>query len=205
MIPIGTELIRSEIVYTPLKLERIEHLETMYSCPECKDMEEPQFIKDNGTPILIHGSYTSESLLAYIIYRKHGLYVPLYRLEQDFLQMNVPIGRTSIAHWIITAGSEYIKPLYVYFHKELLKRRFLMMDETPIQVLKEGDGRTQTKSYLWIIQTGEDGLNSILLYIYPPTRTGENIKQFLMGIEARFYLMVNAYQGYNKVNEAGRC
>ena len=205
MIPIGTELIRSEIVYTPPKLERIEYMATTYSCPECKDTEEPQFIKDNGTPALIPGSYVSESLLAYIIYRKYGLYLPLYRQEQDFLQMNAPIGRTSMAHWIIIAGIEYITPLYDYFHRELLKRRFLMMDETPIQVLKEEDRRAQTKSYLWVVRTGEDGLNPIILYNYTPTRAGENIKQFLKGMEPGFYIMADAYQGYNKVNEARRC
>jgi transposase len=205
MVPIGTELIRSEIVYTPPKLERIEYMATTYSCPECKDTEETQFIKDNGTPALIPGSYVSESLLAYIIYRKYGLYIPLYRQEQDFLQMNAPIGRTSMAHWIITVGSEYIQPLYDYFHRELLKRRFLMMDETPIQVLKEEDRRAQAKSYLWVVRTGEDGLNPIILYNYTPTRAGENAKQFLKGVEPGFYLMADAYQGYNKVNDTKRC
>ena len=46
MLAIGTEVIRSEIVYTPPKLERIEYIATTYACPECKDTEEPQFIKD---------------------------------------------------------------------------------------------------------------------------------------------------------------
>lgn len=109
MVPIGTELIRSEIVYIQPKLERVEYMATTYSCPECKDTEETQFIKDNGTPALIPGSYVSESLLAYIIYRKYGLYIPLYRQEQDFLQMNAPIGRTSMAPWIITLLQEQEK------------------------------------------------------------------------------------------------
>ena len=143
MLAIGTEVIRSEIVYTQPKLERIEYIATTYACPECKDTEEPQFIKDHGKPALIPGSYASESLLAYILYRKYGLYIPLYRQEQDFLQMSAPIGRTSMAHWIITASQEYMQPIYDYFHRELLKRRFLMMDETPIQVLKEEGRRAQ--------------------------------------------------------------
>ena len=84
MLAIGTEVIRSEVVYTPPKPERIEYIATTYACPECKDTEEPQFIKDNGKPALIPGSYASESLLAYILYRKYGLYIPLYRQEQDF-------------------------------------------------------------------------------------------------------------------------
>lgn len=205
MLAIGTEVIRSEIVYTPPKLERIEYIATTYACPECKDTEEPQFIKDNGRPALIPGSYASESLLAYILYRKYGLYIPLYRQEQDFLQMSAPIGRASMAHWIITAGQEYMQPMYDYFHRELLKRRFLMMDETPIQVLKEEGRKAQSKSYFWLIRTGEDGLNPIILYNYTPTRAGENAKQFLKGIEPGFYLMADGYQGYNKVKETKRC
>lgn len=205
MLAIGTEVIRSEIVYTQPKLERIEYIATTYACPECKDTEEPQFIKDNGKPALIPGSYASESLLAYILYRKYGLYIPLYRQEQDFLQMSAPIGRTSMAHWIITAAQEYIQPMYDYFHRELLKRRFLMMDETPIQVLKEEGRRAQSKSYFWLVRTGEDGLNPIILYNYTSTRAGENAKQFLNGMEPGFYLMADGYQGYNKVKETKRC
>ena len=64
MFAIGTEVIRSEIVYTPPKLERIEYIAATHACPACKDTEEPQFIKDNGRPALIPGSYASESLLA---------------------------------------------------------------------------------------------------------------------------------------------
>ena len=205
MVPIGTELIRSEIVYTPPKLERIEYVATTYACPECKDTEEPQFIKDNGRPALIPGSYVSESLLAYILYRKYGLYVPLYRQEKDFLEQNAPIGRTTMASCIITAGKEYIQPMYDYFHRELLKRRFLMMDETPVQVLKEEGRRAQTKSYFWVVRTGEDGLDPLILFNYTPTRAGENAKQFLEGIEPGFYLMADGYQGYNKVKDTKRC
>lgn len=205
MLAIGTEVIRSEIVCTPPKLERIEYIATTYACPLCKDTEEPQFIKDNGKPALIPGSYASESLLAHILYRKYGLYIPLYRQEQDFLQLSAPISRTSMAHWIITAGQEYMQPVYDYFHRELLKRRFLMMDETPIQVLKEEGRRAQSKSYFWLIRTGEDGLHPIILYNYTPTRAGENAKQFLEGIEPDFYLMADGYHGYNKVKETKRC
>ena len=84
MLAIGTEKIRSEIVYTPPKLEHIEYLAVTYACPKCKETEEPQFIKDNGKQALIPHSYVSESLLAYILYRKYGMYVPLYRRKRTF-------------------------------------------------------------------------------------------------------------------------
>lgn len=59
-----------------------------------------------------------------------------------------------------------------------------MMDETPVQVLKEEDRKPQTKSYFWVIRTGEDGLNPIILYNYTPTRAGANAKAFLKGIDS---------------------
>lgn len=205
MKAIGTEVIRSEIVYTPPKLERIEYIATTYACPECKDTEEPQFIKDNGKPALISGSYVSTSLLAYIAYRKYALYIPLYRQEQDFKEQGALISRASMAHWIITAGMEYLQPMYDYFHRELLKRRFLMLDETPTQVLKEDGCRAESKSYFWVIRTGEDGQNPIVLYNYTQTRAGENAKKFLHGMEPGFYFMTDGYSGYNKLKDARRC
>ena len=205
MVPIGTEIIRTEIVYTRPKLERIEYIATTYGCPQCKDTEEPQFIKDNGRPAFIEGSYVSESLLSLIAYQKYGLYLPLYRQEKDFLQLNAPISRSTMAKNLITAAQEYLQPMYDFFHRKLLYRRFLMMDETPVQVLKEDDRRAQTKSYFWVIRTGEDGLNPIILYNYTPTRAGENARRFLNGIAPGFYLMADGYQGYNKVQETNRC
>ena len=205
MVPIGTEIIRTEIIYTRPKLERIEYVATTYGCPTCKDTEEPQFIKDNGKPALLAGSYMSESLLAFIAYQKYGLYLPLYRQEKDFQQLNAPITRSTMARCLITAAQEYLQPMYDFFHRKLLYRRFLMMDETPVQVLKEDDRRAQTKSYFWVIRTGEDGLNPIILYNYTPTRAGENAKRFLNGIAPGFYLMADGYQGYNKVRETNRC
>ena len=205
MVAIGKEYLRTEIIYTPPKLERIAYYGTNYSCPQCKETEEPYFVKDKGTTALFEGSYVSESLLAYIAYRKFGLYIPLYRQEKDFDQQNAPIGRTSMAHWIILSSQLYLQIMYDYFHRLLLKRRFLMMDETPVQVLKEEGRKPQTKSYFWVTRTGEDGLNPIILYNYTPTRAGENAKAFLAGIDPGFYLMVDGYQGYNVVKDMKRC
>ena len=52
MVPIGTEVVRTELVYHPAVLERVEYTATTYSCPSCKDTLEPQFVKD-VTPIQV--------------------------------------------------------------------------------------------------------------------------------------------------------
>jgi hypothetical protein len=80
-----------------------------------------------------------------------------------------------------------------------------MADETPIQVLKEPDRRPQSKSYVWLVRTGDDGEVPIILYHYTPTRAGKNAEAFLKDAEDGFYIMVDGYQGYNKLKKAKRC
>lgn len=80
-----------------------------------------------------------------------------------------------------------------------------MMDETPIQVLKEEDRRPQTKSYVWAQRTGEDGLPPIIYFHYTPSRAGDNAVELLTGAPKDTYLMVDGYSGYNKVTNIKHC
>jgi len=50
MMPIGTEVIRREVEFIPAKYEVTEYVATTYECPQCKQTEEPQFVKDEGCP-----------------------------------------------------------------------------------------------------------------------------------------------------------
>ena len=205
MVPIGREVIRTEIRYTEPKLERIEYVATTYECPKCKDTDEPQFVKDEGLPALIPGSYVSSGLAAHVMYAKYVLGMPLYRLEKDLARLGAKISRTTMASWIIYCSEHYLRPVYQRLHRLLLKRQYLMADETPIQVLKEPDRRPQSKSYVWLVRTGEDGEVPIVLYHYTPTRAGKNAEAFLKDAEEGFYIMVDGYKGYNKLKKAKRC
>lgn len=205
MVPIGHELIRTELRYTEPKLERIDYYATTYECPKCKETEDPQFIKDEGKPALIPGSYVSAGLAAHVMYFKYAMSMPLYRQEKDFEHLGVKISRTTMAGWIIYCAENYFQPMYAYLHRKLLKRRYLMADETPIQVLKEESRRPQSKSYVWLMRSGEDGDIPIILYNYTLTRAGSNAAEFLAGATPGYYLMVDGYKGYNKVPEAQRC
>ena len=107
MIPIGHELIRTELRYTEPKLERIDYYATTYECPQCKETEDPRFIKDEGTPALIPGSYASSGLAAHVMYYKYVMSMPLYRQEKDFEHLGVKISRTTMASWIIYCAENY--------------------------------------------------------------------------------------------------
>lgn len=78
-----------------------------------------------------------------MMYYKYVMSMPLYRQEKDFEHLGVKISCTTMVSWIIYCAEHYFLPMYEYLHRKLLKRRYLMPDETPIQVLKEEGRRPQ--------------------------------------------------------------
>lgn len=165
----------SEVEFILAKYEVTEYVATTYECPHCKQTEDPRFVKDDGRPpSLIEKNYATPSLVAGILKNKFVLGLPFYRQEQDLKRSGILITRASMATRAILVFQMYFQWLVQYFHRELLKRQFLMMDETPVQVLKEPYKRPQSKSYVWLLRSGENGLPPLLLYRYSLTRNGDN-------------------------------
>ena len=206
MQPIGTEIIRREVIHVKPSMYMLEYAGTTYGCPVCKDTEDPQFVKDNKAPAaLIKGSYTSPSLTSWVLYEKFAKSVPFYRLEKSLEELGAKISRTTMANWAIQCNSLYFKHLTDYFHRELLKRKYLMMDETPIQVLHEPGRTPESKSYVWLMRSGNDGLPPIIYYRYAPTRSGDVALELTDGIQPGTYLMCDGFSGYNKLKNVRRC
>lgn len=201
---IGKETIRHEIEYIPAKVKVKKYVSLHYSCPDCKNTDEPYIIKGTTehNPLMKH-SLASPSSVAWTMYQKYANGMPLYRQEKDWKQYGIDLSRSTLANWIIYCSKQYFSPMYEFFHRKLLEREFLMADETTVQVLDEPNRRAQSKSYMWLYRTGEDGGPVIILYGYSETRAGENAKNFLSGFKG--YLECDGYQGYNKVPDIKRC
>ena len=204
---IGKEFIRREFRFTPAKGEIVNIYRETAKCPRCSTASAMarniQFVKANVPEALIPHSYASASAVAWVMYQKYANAMPLYRQEQDWKQMGVILSRATLANWIIYCSGNYFSPLYEYFHRELLKRRFLMADETRVQILKEPGRNAETDSYMWLFRTGEDGLPPIILYKYTVTRAKFNAEEFLNGFKG--YLETDGYQGYNNLSGIKRC
>lgn len=204
---IGEEYVRRELVFTPAKCEVYEYYTESYGCPDCKegkgDTEKSVIVKSKVPPALIGKDPASSSTVAWTIYQKYANGMPLYRQEKDWKEYGAAVSRTTLANWIIYSAGYYFRPLYDYFHRQLLLREFLMADETRVQVLKEPGRSAESQSFMWLYRTGEDGLPVILLYGYTPTSSGDNAADFLDGFQG--YLETDGYQGYNKVSGIKRC
>lgn len=193
---IGKRFVREELQIIPAKVMRIQYFQEVYACRKCKD-EYEEFVTEAApapTPLLKH-SLASPSTVAWIMYQKYAMYTPFYRMEQDWLENGIRLYRSTMANWIIDCALKYLKPVYDKLHAYLLLRDILHGDEVPCQVLKEPGRPAQSKSYMWIYLTGEDGKPGIVLYDYKPGRKGEYAREFLKGF--RGYFHCDGYSGYN--------
>lgn len=199
---IGEEFVRRELVFIPAKLKVYEYYSKNYTCPECSKHALPVIKKGkDGKPHMPYGM-ASAGTVAWVMYQKFCNGLPYCRQEKDWKQYGAAITRATMANWVIHNSEAFFLPMYEYFHRKLLERGFAMADETPLQVLHEPGRRAQTKSYMWLFRSGEDGGPPIILYKYSETRAGDNAVDFLHGFKG--YLMCDGYSGYNKVPDAKR-
>ena len=202
IVYIGEEYVRRELQFTPAKMTVIEYYSKNYKCPECEIHEFPNIYKGkDGKAHGLYGMITAETL-AWLVYQKFCNSLPFYCQEKDWAQYGVTVTRATMANWVIKNSTAFLKPMYEFFRRKLLERTFLMADETPLQVLHEPERRTQTKSFMWLYRTGEDGKYPIIIYQYSETRAGANATEFLEDFDG--YLMCDGYGGYNRVKKATR-
>lgn len=200
---VGTKFVREEIQVIPAQVKRIHYYKEVYACRNCKD-EYGEFVTveaETPTALLPH-SLASPGTVAYILYMKYALYIPLYRLEADLMEHGIRLRRGTMANWVIECALRYLKPVFERLHEYLLMRDIIHADEVPCQVLKEPDRPAQTKSYMWIYLTGDDGGPGIVLYDYHPGRSGQYAKEFLEGFTG--YVHCDGYSGYNTPEDITR-
>ena len=200
---IGFVKVRDEIEYIPAKVQIIRYMQQACECPACKHTTKP-FIKKAAVPkSVLNHSLASPSSVSYVMYQKYVNSIPLYRQEKDWEQMGIALSRATMANWVIRSSQDHFEPVIRHLQKELLKREVIHCDETPVQVLKEEGKKPQTKSYMWLYRTGNDGKAPIILYDYQPSRSGENAASYLKDFKG--YVHSDGYSGYNKLDGITRC
>ena len=81
--------------------------------------------------------------------------------------------------------------------------RYLHIDETHVQVLKEPGRKNTSDSYMWVYCSIRDAVNPIRYFEYQPGRSGKYPEAFLREYEG--YIHTDAYSGYNAVSGVKRC
>ena len=203
---IGKKKVRSEMEYIPAKLVIKDYVQYVYKCVECGKNDANPYDSIScapaPAPVLTH-SFASPSIVAWIMYQKYVMSMPLYRQERDFKRMGAELKRDMMANWLIRSSVYWLKPLYDKMHKQLLKCSIIMSDETTWQVNHEKGKKASSKSFIWIHRSGNCEGPPIILYKYTSTRSGDHAKKFLEGFKG--YHVSDAFAGYEKVEGITRC
>jgi len=195
LVRIGEE-VSEKLDYVPAKVKVIRTIRPKYACKECEGSsseEEPSVKVVPSPPELIPGSIVTAGLLAYILTAKFVDHIPFYRQEQQFLRLGVEISRANMANWAMKVA-EACMALFNLMKEVLLEGRYIHIDETTLQVLKEPERPPTTKSYMWIFKRG-DPERPVLIYEYHPTRSGDVVRSFLAGYQG--YVQTDGYSGYD--------
>ena len=78
---------------------------------------------------------------------KYADHLPLYGQEAIFGRAGLAIPRSALAQWVGSCGVQ-LQPLVDAMKADRLQHRVLHADETPVAMLKPGNGKTH-RAYLW--------------------------------------------------------
>ena len=153
-------------------------------------------------PPVLH-SLASASTITWLIHQKFELSIPLYRQEKEWEALGLRLSRATMSNWLLVVYRDWLVHIVHRLKLELLKQRYLHIDETHVQVLKEPGRKNTSDSYMWVYCSIRDAVNPIRYFEYQPGRSGKYPEAFLMEYEG--YIHTDAYSGYNAVSGVKRC
>ena len=178
----------------PAKVRVLKHIRPKYACPCCHSG-----VKIAPLPAtLFPKSILTPSLAAHIATAKFVDGTPLYRQEPQFERMGIPLGRGTMALWMIRIGGTFIVPLINLLNELLLAESVIHCDETRLQVLKSDKAPT-ADHWMWVRAAGPPG-RRIVLFDYDPSRGGAVPLRLLDGY--RGILVTDGYGAYDGAAEA---
>lgn len=193
------EDVAEKLDYEPGVFTVERHIRGKWACANCETLVQAPVdahVIDKGIP--------TTGLLAQVLVAKFADHLPLYRQEAIFARAGLGIARSTLAQWVGSCGVQ-LQPLVDALKADMLRRSVLHADETPVQMLKPGNGKTH-RAYLWAYAPGAFEDLKAVVYDFCETRAGENARAFLG--EWKGSLVCDDFAGYKAgfahgVTEAG--
>ena len=165
------------------------HIYPKYACRPCETLTAAPAVAS-----IIDGGLAAPALLAWVMVSKYADHLPLYRLERQAARAGVTLSRSTLADWVGRTGVA-LEPLWRRLAEVLRQGTVLHADETPVQQLDPGRGKTK-RAYLWAYRSNAlAGDPSIVVFDYQPGRGGKYVAAFLRDWQGA--LMVDDFAGYD--------
>ena len=214
----GTQMkkVRTEESERLVHVPAYEYIEVVvrnvYECPNCVTDDDRPVTKTAKEKRIIERSIATPSLLAHVFMGKYQRHTPFYCQEDCYNWQGIHISRQDMCNWQQKVF-ERLKPLKELLEQELKKGKFLMFDETPLEVLKyseaearkeywedksyrrkETEDGKESRCYMWLVRGGEE--HPVHSYNFRWTRSGKNVISFLEGFSGSV-IQSDGYSGYD--------
>ena len=188
------EDVAEKLDYVPGVFTVERHVRGKWACAKCQTITQAPVaahVIEKGIP--------TTGLLAQVLVAKYADHLPLYRQEAIFGRAGLAIPRSTLAQWVGACGVQ-LQPLVDAMRNELLQHRVLHADETPVSMLKPGNGKTH-RAYLWAYATGAFENTKVIVYEFCESRSGEHARRFLG--DWRGSLTCDDFSGYKALIASG--
>ena len=169
------------------------HIRGKWACKCCSQRGEGQLVQEPVDPHVIDKGLPTAGLVAHVLVSRFVDHLPYYRQEQINARSNVHTPRSTLAAWS-GAGGASLMPLYDAHREFILSAPVLHADETPVNMLDPGAGKT-AKAYVWAYARGEHDAVPGVIYEFC---TGRGSKYPIAFLDRwRGTLTCDDYGGYN--------
>jgi transposase len=183
------EDVAEKLDYVPGVFSVERHVRGKWACAQCETITQapvPAHVIDKGIP--------TAGLLAQVLVAKYADHLPLNRQETIFGRAGLAIPRSTLAPWVGSCGVQ-LQPLVDALRAEILTHSVLHADETPVQMLKPGAGKTH-RAYLWAYAPGAFEDTKAVVYDFCESWAGEHARAFLGDWNGS--LICDDYAGYKQ-------
>lgn len=188
------EDVSEKLDYTPGVFTVEQHIRGKWICRECETLIQapvPAQVIDKGIP--------TAGLLAHVMVAKFADHLPLYRQEKIFGRAGLMIARSTLAQWVGQTGVQ-LQPLVDALREAVLAEGVIHADETPVQMLAQGEKKTH-RAYVWAYSTTPFSALKAVVYDFSPSRAGEHARNFLGSWNGK--LVCDDFAGYKAGFEKG--
>ncbi|MGJ7489919.1 IS66 family transposase [Variovorax sp. ZT4R33] len=166
------------------------HIRGKWACKCCE-----RLVQDPVDPHIIDGGMPAAGLVAHTLVSRFVDHLPYYRQEQINARSGVHTPRSTLAAWSGRGGAA-LMPLYEAQREFVLGARVLHADETPVEMLDPGAGKTR-KAYVWAYARGAFDAQPGVIYDFRCDRGAKYPAEFLRGWSGT--LVRDEFKGYETV------
>jgi transposase len=189
------EDVAEKLHYQPGVFTVERHVRGKWVCACCEKL-----VQAPVAPHIIDKGLPTTGLLAQVLVAKFLDHLPLYRQEHIFERAGLAIARSTLAQWVGECGVQ-LQPLVDALSAELLKHDVLHADETPVAMLKPGNGKTH-RAYLWSYCTTSFNPMRAVVFDFAESRGGQHVREERKA-GGKGKLVTDDFSGYKACFELG--